>query len=159
EQFELVDGLGDEVVGAAFAGLFDVAQFVEGGDHEDLDVAGGRVALELAADLEPAHAGHHDVQEDQVGVVSGNLLEGFDSVEGGDEPDRKAFEERLEQFDVLDVVIDDQDGRGRQGCRVGVGGGCGVSHNGLPRVYRSGGVSAPHRGRWSTVQGAGSGDA
>ena len=36
---------------------------------------GGRVALERLADLEAAELGHHDVQQDQVGLERGHLVE------------------------------------------------------------------------------------
>src|SRR5688500_6140480 len=123
EELELVDGLADEVIRAAFGCLLDVAELVEGGDHEDLDVAGLLVALERSADLEAAHAGHHDVQEDQVGVVLLDFFQRLDAVEGGDDLDGEGFEEGLEELDVLDVVIDDQDrglGEERFGGRGGL---------------------------------------
>src|SRR4051812_32139537 len=45
DQLELVDRLADEVVGAALAGLLDVAKLVQGRYHQNLDVARLRVAL------------------------------------------------------------------------------------------------------------------
>src|SRR5258708_6938705 len=40
EKFEFVDRFGEEVVGSGFDAAFDVAKLVEGGDHNDGDVAG-----------------------------------------------------------------------------------------------------------------------
>ena len=51
-QLDLVDGLGEKVVGASFDSSFDVAQLTEGGHHQDHDAPGGWVSLELLADLE-----------------------------------------------------------------------------------------------------------
>src|SRR5438876_10153408 len=40
QQLEFVDRLADEIIRAAFAGLLDVTQLVQCGDHQYLDVAG-----------------------------------------------------------------------------------------------------------------------
>ena len=68
QQLGLVDRLGQEVVGAGLDGAVDVAGLVEGGDHEDGDVARRRVRREALAHLEAADLRHHDVEQDQVGL-------------------------------------------------------------------------------------------
>ena len=50
-QLEIVDRFGEKVVAAGFDGAFDVALFVQRGDHQDGDLAAIGVALELLADL------------------------------------------------------------------------------------------------------------
>src|SRR5262249_36563304 len=87
---------------------FDVAQLVERGDHQDHDPAGRRVGLQLFADFEAAELGHHDVQQDQVGLERGDLGQRVAAVDRhGDlaiEPAQIGFQ----QLDVGAVVIGDQ---------------------------------------------------
>jgi hypothetical protein len=67
-QHEFVDGLGQELVGPGVQPLDAVVPAVQRGDQHHGDVTGGVVVLEPAADLEAAHAGHHHVQQDDVGL-------------------------------------------------------------------------------------------
>lgn len=130
EEFELVDGLTDEVVCAALAGLLDVAEFIERCHHQHLNIFGAGVGFEFFADLESAHPGHHDIEQDEVGVVGGDFFQGVDSVDGGDDLQRHGLEEGLEQLDVLGVIVNDENRRLRKE-RVGAGwiGGCfGLRH-------------------------------
>ncbi len=46
--------------------LSAVAGLVEGGHHDDRKMRGQRRVLEPPADLEAVHAGHHDVEQDDV---------------------------------------------------------------------------------------------
>jgi hypothetical protein len=138
EEFEFVDGFGEEVIGAGLDAAFDVAELVEGGDHEDGDVAGFGGGFEAAADFEAGHAGHHDVEEDEVGVGLGDFFEGIDAVDGDVDGAVERFEIGLHEFDVLGIVIDDEDGAGgevgvvaRQSGGCGGGGGSG-GHSGSP---------------------------
>jgi hypothetical protein len=125
EEFELVDGFGEEVVGAGFDAAFDVAELVEGGDHEDGDVAGFGVGFEAAADFEAGHAGHHDVEEDEVGFDLGDFFEGIDAINGDVEGAVEGFEVGEKELDVLGDVVDDEDGGGGELGVVGGGGGGG----------------------------------
>ena len=120
EQLKFVDGLADEVIRATLGGLLDVAELVEGGDHQDLNVAGFVVALERPADLKTAHPRHHDFQQNEVGIVLLDFFQGFDAVVGSDDLDRQGLEECLKQLDVLNIVIDDHD-RGLGEERLGIG--------------------------------------
>lgn len=150
DEFELVDGFGEEVVGAGFDAAFDVAEFVEGGDHEDGDVAGFGVGLEAAADFEAGHAGHHDVEEDEVGFDLGDFFQSVDAVDGDVEGAVEGFEVGEEEFDVLGDVVDDEDGGGGELGFVGGRGGSGGSHGGSParvgRLYHAMGGDARRRG-------------
>ena len=60
-----------------------IAGLVEGRDHQDGHVPGGRVGPQALAHLKPADLGHHDVQEDHVGAPGGDLAEGVFAVGGG----------------------------------------------------------------------------
>lgn len=109
-EFDAVDGFGEEVVGAGFDGAFDVADFGEGGDHDDGDVACVGCFFEFFAELEAGHAGHHDVEEDEVGGALFDGAEGVEAVGGGADGAAEFFEVGLEEFEILFVVVDDEDG-------------------------------------------------
>ena len=70
EQLDLVDRLGEEVVGAGLDAALEVAGLVQGGDHQDGDVLRRRVGPEPLADLEAAELRHHHVEQDQVGLAA-----------------------------------------------------------------------------------------
>jgi len=74
--------LADKIIGTAIDSALDVAELVQGGNHDDGDVAGVGVVLEPPADLESAHLGHHHVEQDQVGLAFGHHIEGLHPVVG-----------------------------------------------------------------------------
>ncbi len=80
EQGQGGEGLGEVVVGPGGQALVAVAFLGLGGEHDDHDVAGVGVGLELAADLEAVQPGHHDVEQDQPGALAPGHLEGLDPV-------------------------------------------------------------------------------
>lgn len=149
DEFELVDGFGEEVVGAGFDAAFDVAEFIEGGDHEDGDVAGFGVGLEAAADFEAGHAGHHDVEEDEVGFDLGDFFQSVDAVDGDVEGAVEGFEVGEEELDVLGDVVDNEDGGGGELGFVGGRGGSGGGHGGLLRGW------GDYTMRWVEMRGGG----
>ena len=108
DKLELVDGLGDEVVGTALNGTLDIGDFVEGCHHHDRDVARGGVLLELGADLEAAHAWHHDVQEDDVGRFGSDLSECLGTVGGGAQFTAKVLQVGEEELEVVLVIVHEQ---------------------------------------------------
>lgn len=109
QQLDLIDGLGEEVVAAAFAGALHVAELVQGGDHDDGDVAITRIVLEEAADLKAAAFGHHDVEQDEVGDLTLDCEERGFAIARQPNLYSQRFKVGLEQFEDLGVIVDDQD--------------------------------------------------
>lgn len=109
DEFEPVDGFGEEIIGAEFDGSFNVGDLVERGDNDDGYVLGGGIGLEFAADLEPGHAGHHDIEEDEVRSFGGDGVEGLDAIAGLADVGTEIVEVGREQFEVLLVVVHDED--------------------------------------------------
>ena len=66
EQRGVVDGLGQEIVGAGIEPLHAVARLVERRHHDDRNMSGHGRVLEPPAHLEAVHAGHHHVEQDDV---------------------------------------------------------------------------------------------
>ena len=115
EQLDLVHRLGQEVVGPDLDAPLEVGGLVQGGDHQDQEVAGLRVGPELLADLEAGEPGHHHVEQEQVGAELGDDPQGVLAVDGRPDLAVDPAEVGLEQLDVLDVVVGDQDFRGTFG--------------------------------------------
>jgi hypothetical protein len=109
EQHDVVDGLGQKVRGARFQALDTIGAAVEGRDQHHRDVAGDRVFLELAADGEAVHAGHHDVQQDDVGQVARGHGQGRRAVHGAGDFVVLGRQLGLEQADIGLDVVDDED--------------------------------------------------
>jgi hypothetical protein len=112
DEFEAVNGFGEEVVGPGVDSPFDIADFVEGGDHDDGDIAEPGIGADFFADLEAAHAGHHDIKDDDVRVEFAYAFECFDAIAGDFDAAGEGFEVGLEEFEVLFVVVNEQNGRG-----------------------------------------------
>ena len=69
EQRDVVDRLGEEIVGSGFEAAQPVGDVAERGHHDDRDIGGARVGLQPAAHLEPVHPRHHHIEQDDVGQL------------------------------------------------------------------------------------------
>ena len=105
----LLTGLLEKIVGAGIDGPFDVAQFVQRGNHQDHDRARGRIVLELLANLEAAQLGHHHVQENQIGLEAGHFVERVAAIDGDGDIAIDAGQKGFEQFDIGRIVVGDKD--------------------------------------------------
>ena len=111
-----VERLADEVLGAGLAARAACGGL--GGHDEDRQVAVRLDLLQALHHLEPVHAGHLEVEQDQVVAVlaveladlrAGPCVDATDGVAG-------AAQHALEQADVGSLVVDDQDPARRE-CR------------------------------------------
>ena len=107
-----VDRLRDVVVGTGLESLDLVLRRIEGRLHDDRDEREVVVAFDAARDFDPVDLGHHDVEQDQIRVFLLDLLQRFFTVARRDRRVAPRFEPRLEQFDVVLVVVDDQNAAG-----------------------------------------------
>ena len=114
------DRLGDVVDRAEGEAAFLVLDAAHGGDEDHRNAPAVRVGLEPAADFQAGQAGHHDVEQDQVGRFIGiddlqRLL-----ARGGDPDAIVVAQHFTEDGDVFRGVIDDQDAllgeQGTHGC-------------------------------------------
>ena len=64
------------------------------------------------ADFEAAQIGHHDVEQDEGGVLAADPFQSLASRAGGDDPIALRAQHGIEEPDVLRRVVDDQN-RGR----------------------------------------------
>ena len=101
-----VEGLGHIVIGAQLQADDLVHVVGAGGEDDDGDVA--RLA-QLAADLEAVHLRHHDVEDDQVGLVGLDLLQRLTAVIGGLDLESFLGEVEAGELDDIPLVVDDQD--------------------------------------------------
>ena len=69
EQLGLAHRLAEEIVGAGVEALGALLGRVERGDEDDRQHRVRRVGADLAADVVAAHAGHHHVEQDEVGLL------------------------------------------------------------------------------------------
>ena len=115
EQREIVDRLGQEIVGAGIEPGDAVARLVERGDHDDRDMGDLGIGLDAAADFETVHAGHHHVQQHDVGQFRGDA--GQRLLAAARRQDFEIFgrQLRFQQLDVGEDVVDDQDPCGHEG--------------------------------------------
>ena len=76
---------GDEIGGTeaerANGGLFGR----HGGDHQNRQVLEARIGLDPLQQLEAVHLGHHDVEEKQVELFGGQVLEEVLAARGGED--------------------------------------------------------------------------
>src|SRR5205807_1456429 len=106
---QLADGewLGDVVVGAQFESDDLVDFLASRGQHDDWDRR--PFSFELLADIEAAHARHHDVQDDQVGRFGQSPLQAGNPVGSGDDAVALVFEVVAQAGDHVGFVFYNQD--------------------------------------------------
>ena len=110
-EFAGVEGFAEVVVGTEFEADDAVDFFAAGGEHEDGDIG---VAAEFAADFVAGALGHHEVEDDEVGVVCAGDGEGLLAVVGGDDVEAFFFEVEGEELADGRFVVGDQDGVHRE---------------------------------------------
>ncbi|MNS60766.1 hypothetical protein D3C72_937770 [compost metagenome] len=104
------DRLGDVVDGAQGQAQLLVRHFAHGRDENHGDAGRGGIGLQRAAHVVAAHARHHDIEQDQVGLVAaGGDLQGALAIDG-DLGAVLAFQHRAQQVDIVRRVIHHQDG-------------------------------------------------
>jgi hypothetical protein len=110
-QGRLVDGLGQILVGARLEPGHDVLRVGFGGHQDDRDEGEVAVALEVLADLDAVHLGHHDVEQDQVRLPFAGERQAFLAVAG--RVDLVAVDRKpgFEDVAVGRVVVDDENVR------------------------------------------------
>ena len=110
--FLALDGLADVVHAAAGKGLDAVLHGAGGTDENHRDVPGGRIGLELGAQLQPAHVGHADVQQHQVRLQAVEGGQGLGPVGHGVHRVAVALQQLGEQMAVQGGIVRQQDGAG-----------------------------------------------
>ena len=108
EQLVVVEGLRDEVVRAGLDRLRLLLADARR-DHDHRQHRGVVVRAEVGADGVAVEAGHHHVEEDQVGFLGRDELERLQAVARGHDLVAARDQHRLEQADVLRYVVDDED--------------------------------------------------
>ncbi len=114
DERDVVDRLGDEIVGAGFQPLHLVGGLIERRHHDDRHVRRLGRGLDAAADLEAVHARHHDVEQhhvDALGPQDGQRL-----LAGKCRQHLEVFggEPGIQQFDIGQDVVNDQNAASHQ---------------------------------------------
>ena len=117
------EGLGHVVVGAELETGDDVGFAALGGQHDDRDLLGLGVGLELAADLETVDARQHEVEQHEVGQLETGRAQGVFTRLDADHAVAFLGQVVLDQLEDLALVVDDEDGflghrTPRYGCRA-----------------------------------------
>ncbi len=105
---DVVDWLGQEVVGSGLEPLHLVGRLIQRGDHHDGHVHGLGRALDEAAHLEAVHARHHHVEQHHVDALELHQLEGLRPRIGREHIEVLGREPRLQQLDVGKDVVNDE---------------------------------------------------
>jgi hypothetical protein len=100
EQGGVIHRLGEEIVGARIQAGDAVGRLIQRGHHHHGNLGGLGIGFDAAADFETVHAGHHHVQQHDVGNHLLHLGEAFLTVERGH--DLEIFRRQL-RFQKLDV--------------------------------------------------------
>jgi len=101
--------LGHVVVCAEFDAGDDIGLLALRGDHHDRDGAGVLALLELAADLESIEVGQHQIEDDQVRLLTLHDIDGDAAAVHLACAHARALGVELDEFRDLGLVLDDQD--------------------------------------------------
>jgi len=99
-----------DIVDGADVEAFLLVQFVGlGGEEDDGNVARGGIVLQSPADLIAVHAGHHHVEQDEIGLLGGSGdCQGLFAV-GGHLGAERVLQHPGNDRNVGRRVVDDQD--------------------------------------------------
>ena len=97
-----------EIAGAGGNAHHPLLALGERGDHQDRDKGRAGVFFQPPADFEAVHAGHHHVQQDDVGRPLFDFLQGLFAVLGFDNFIAVRFQRITQQRAVCFVVVHDQ---------------------------------------------------
>ena len=110
-QHRPIDRLVDKVRRANPESAFDRLDIVERRRHQDRGVASARQCAERLAHLEAAHFGHHNVEDNEIGLVLVEGLKRRQAVFRLDDPEPLRLQYLPLQEPLGLVVIGDQDQR------------------------------------------------
>ena len=117
-----VSRLFEKIVRTRFETAELMFAFGMGGENDDRNVVGSAFRADVLQHLETIQTGHHQVQEDQVGLELSVGGERGESVVRHDELMAKRGEQRFEQRQVGRLVVHQQDALGSHLLRRPVGG-------------------------------------
>src|SRR5690606_28199408 len=107
-ELQIVDWLGEKIVSPGLQAAHAVGNLIQSGDHHDRDVRRRRVALEAAADLEPIHVGHHDVQQRHIDLAILANLDRVRAVGRGQHLEILGQEANLQQLHIGRNVVNNK---------------------------------------------------
>ena len=108
EQRDIVHRLGQEIVGAGLEAAQAVGGVGKRRDHDDRNIDGSPIGLQLAANLEPVHPRHHDVEKNYVRKLGLGDFQGGGPVIRRQNIEVLARQLCVEQFYVRLDIIDNQ---------------------------------------------------
>ena len=108
DELQVVDRLGEEIVGASFQAAHTVGRLVERSHHDDRDMHGLGIGFQPLTDLEAIHARHHDVEKDEVDLGASAEIETGKTVGGCEHVEIFGQQAGFEQLYVGGNVVDDQ---------------------------------------------------
>ena len=114
DQRHVGDRLGEEIVGAGFQAAHAVGRLVERGHHDDRNMMGRRVRLELAADLEAVHVRHHHVEQHDVAFGALAQRQRLGPASGGGDVEIFRRQPRFQQLHIGRDVVDDKNAGGHR---------------------------------------------
>ena len=115
-QGKIIDRLGKKIVSAGFKAVDAVGRLAERGQHHDGDMFGLGARLQPAAGFIAVHAGHHDVEQDDVRLFGFRDLDRLRPVFSQKHGEIFGLQLRLHEAAVGQDVIDDEDTRTHAAC-------------------------------------------
>jgi len=108
DQRDIVDRLGEKIVGTRLKSLHAVRRLVERVDDDHGNMLRARIRLQPAADLEAVHARHHHIEQDYVGPLPRTDMQRFRTVPCGAHFEILGRQPRFEQLHIGFDVVDDE---------------------------------------------------
>ena len=106
---EVVDRLGEEILRTRIKAADTVFGIAQRRYHDHRDVAGYRISFQAAADFVTVHAGHHNVEQDNLRVMLARHLDRLRAIAGENDGMVLRLKLCLEQTAVRLDIVDNQD--------------------------------------------------
>ena len=122
-QFGRFEGFGQELFGACFESRYAHGPVHLGGQHDDGNIQSGGIRLQQRRQFIAIHAGHHDVQQNEIRLRSADGRQRLFGARRHDGEISFGAQQQLQQLTVVLLIIDDEDGRNRTTrCALHLGG-------------------------------------
>ena len=101
----LIEGFGNEIAPSRLKSSYDIIRTVQGRQEDNRNLSGRLRGFQLRRHFESVHAGHHDVQQNQVGPSLFDDPDCLQTVRSRDDPKTLFLKQYLQQQDVRHNVV------------------------------------------------------
>ena len=111
DERNVIYGLSEEIVGTRLKALHSIRGLIKRRDHDHGDVLRARIRFQAPADFKAVHAGHHDVEQHDIGTLTCANLKGIGAIAGRQHFEILGAEPGFQELHIGEDIIHHQNAR------------------------------------------------